>query len=75
MDEFIGCIYLHGKPSNDGKVKGKDFSVIRPNSFLRPVDAAAEINTNLKERSVEIVSQKAPELFVKALAEAEFPVS
>ncbi len=27
MDEFIGCIYLHGKPSNDGKVKGKDFSL------------------------------------------------
>ncbi len=49
--------------------------VLSVSKVIQTVDAAAEINTNLKERSVEIVSQKAPELFVKALAEAEFPVS
>lgn len=42
---------------------------------IQTVDASAEINIALKDRSVEIVSTKAPELFEKALAKAEFPVS
>ncbi len=43
--------------------------------IIQTVDESAEINTNLNERSVEIVSTEAPELFMKALAEADFPIS